>query len=72
MSLRSTFATLYAEAAARERDGLPGEAYKALKGGADIKVRTQGRRRQVILGRRPPAPRACRGSGARLAQVGAR
>lgn len=56
MSLRTTFATLYADAAARERDGQPGEAYKALKGGADIKVRTQGRRRQVILGRRPPAP----------------
>lgn len=56
MTLRSTFATLYADAAARERDGQPGEAYKALKGGADIKVRTQGRRRQVILGRRPPAP----------------
>jgi hypothetical protein len=51
MTLRSTFTRLYAEAAARQRDDAPGESYAALRHGADIKVRVQGRRRQIILGR---------------------
>jgi hypothetical protein len=52
MSLRSTIATLYAEAAARQSAAAYGDAYKALRGGADIRVRVRGRRRQIILGRR--------------------
>jgi hypothetical protein len=56
MTLRSTFARLYAEARARETPEKPGESYATLKGGADIRVRILGRKRQVILGRRPPAP----------------
>lgn len=52
MSLRSQFATLYAEAEARSSRGRRGEALKSLKGGAEIRVRAEGRRRQVVLGRR--------------------
>jgi hypothetical protein len=52
MTLRSTFASLFAEATARQRGGVYGDAYKALKGGADIRVRILGLRRQIILGRR--------------------
>jgi hypothetical protein len=52
MTLRSVFAGLFAEATARQRDATPGTAYKALRGGADIRVRVLGQRRQIILGRR--------------------
>lgn len=52
MTLRSTFRELYATAEARQAEGRPGEAYKALRQGATVKVRVLGRRRQVILGRR--------------------
>jgi hypothetical protein len=51
MSLLSTIAALYAEAAARQRPGVPGKAYKALKGGASIAALVLGQRRQLILGR---------------------
>jgi hypothetical protein len=51
MTLRSIFAERYAEAAARETAERPGESYVALRNGATIRVRVQGRRRQVILGR---------------------
>jgi hypothetical protein len=52
MTLRSVFATLFAEASARQRGGVYGDAYKALRGGADIRVRVMDQRRQIILGRR--------------------
>lgn len=52
MTLRSVFTGLYAEAEARQTAERPGEAYKALQKGADIKIRVLGRKRQVILGRR--------------------
>jgi hypothetical protein len=53
MTLRSVFAVLFAEATARQREATPGTAYKALRGGADIRVlRVLGQRRQIILGRR--------------------
>jgi hypothetical protein len=52
MTLRSVFADLFVEASARQRGGVYGDAYKALRGGADIRVRVLGQRRQIILGRR--------------------
>jgi hypothetical protein len=52
MTLRSTITTLYAEASARQCPASYGDAYKALRGGADIRVRILGQRRQIILGRR--------------------
>ena len=52
MTLRSVFAGLFAEATARQAGGVYGDAYKALRGGADIRVRILGQRRQIILGRR--------------------
>ena len=51
MSLRTTFTRLYKEAEARQTSERPGEAFASLDKGADIRVRVQGRRRQVILGR---------------------
>ena len=52
MSLRSIFSELYKEAAARATADAPGEAIKYLGQGAEITVRSQGRKRQVILSRR--------------------
>ena len=51
MSLQRVFATLYAEARGREAPGQRGEALKQLQHGAQVTVRVQGRRRQVLLGR---------------------
>lgn len=51
MSLTRIFEQLYADAAARERPDARGEAVKRLGRGAAITVRTQGRKRQVLLGR---------------------
>lgn len=51
MSLRSRFQELYALAARGETPERPGETFAKLAGGATIKVRAHGRRRQVIIGR---------------------
>lgn len=51
MSLPKIFAELYAEAAARATPSQRGESFKRLQQGATITVRSQGRRRQVLLGR---------------------
>ena len=52
MTLRSIFREGYALAAQRQTPDRPGEYYRGLAGGADIRIRAQGRKRQVILGRR--------------------
>ena len=51
MSLTAIFEELYATAAARATDDAPGESLRMLRQGAEVRVRVQGRRRQVILGR---------------------
>lgn len=51
MSLVHIFKELYATAAARDTPHTAGESFRKLKNGATIKVKAQGRRRQVILGR---------------------
>lgn len=52
MSLRTVFKELYAAAEQRQTAARPGEALRVLKQGAEVTVRAQGRRRQVILSRR--------------------
>lgn len=51
MSLRSTFRAMYAAAAACQAGETPGEAYRVLKGGAEIRVRVAGKKHQVVLSR---------------------
>lgn len=51
MSLRRIFEECYAEAEKRATPERFGDAYRRLAKGAEIRVRSQGRRRQVVLSR---------------------
>jgi hypothetical protein len=52
MTLRAIFREMYATAAARQAGDQPGESYRVLAGGAEVRVRVLGKKHQVVLSRR--------------------